>query len=490
MRRSAFVIVVAIALFACLVAGACVALVSHQHQVSGPPHRADFVGTADAADASPRQCMFVIAGKDATADGSVLMGYNNDWSTNNYSYLKVVPATQSSYGYVRIMTLGKYREGGINDHQVSVCYGVAVDRAAAVAVADPWINKGVGEYMWDVILERCATAREAIDYLEKSARTEGFSIWAAGSFGIADAKEAWVVELLGGHHWVAARVPDDAYYAQPNMLRLRQVDLSDPANFRGSPDLVSFAQELGLYDPAEGPFDVAWAYGDRADLQSYYNTNRLWGATLRWSPSLASDPAMPYAERPVFAVPDRPLATSDVMAVMREHYEGTQLDQTEDYTLMSPHQQTNRPVCCPWTDYSVVFQCRDELPDGVGGVLWLAPSRPCSSAYVPFYCSVAGVPAPWADRKAYVAFRTVALSLDKKGTVDGVPRYARYIGLVRETYGAFAADTLARQADVERIAADLWETDRARAVALLTKFSNRRATTAFDLALGLPAQMP
>jgi dipeptidase len=434
--------------------------------------------------------MFVIAGKRATADGSVLMGYNNDWAANNYCYLKKVPATPTAYGYTRIMTLGKVREGGMNERGLAVCYGAATDLAPAVVAADPYVNKGVGQYMWDALLERCSTAREAIDYLERCARTTGFSIWAAGSFGIADGDEAWVFELLGGHHWVAARVPDNAYYAQPNMVRIRRVDLGDPANFRGSPDLASFARGLGLYDPADGPLDVAWAYGDRADLTSYYNTNRLWGVTKRWSPSLASDPTMPYAERPVFAVPDRPLSRTDIIAFNREHYEGTELDQTGGYTFMSPHSQTDRPICCSYTDYGAVFQCRGRLPRGIGGILWLAPSRPCSSAFVPFYCSITSVPAAWTDHAAYEAFSGVAGSLDKKGTVDGELRYKHYIGLVRATFGAFDADTATRQVDLERNAARMWTKDKAGAIRLLTTFSSERATTAYDLAKGLPGQMP
>lgn len=446
--------------------------------------------SADVTKPAGDECMFVIAGRNATTDGSVLMGYNNDWAANNFCYLRKVPATASTFGYTRIMTLGKYREGGINERQLAVCYGVATGLAPAVLAADPYMSKGAGQYMWDAILEQCSSSREAIDYLEECASTTGFSAWAAGSIGIADSREAWVFELLGGHHWVAARVPDNAYYAQPNMLRIRQVDLSDPANFRGSSDLATFAAGLGLYDPAQGPLDVAWAYGDRADLQSWYNTNRLWGVMHRWSPALAPDPAMPYANRPVFSVPAQPLSRNDIMSFNREHYEGTQLDQTAGYTLMSPHQQTDRPICCSWTDYGAVFQLRAKLPQGIGGILWLAPSRPCSSAFVPFYCAITGVPSQWTDHTAYEAFAGVARSLDKKGTVGGQLRYAHYIGLVRGAYRAFDTDTAAAQADLERRAAAMWRRNRAGAIELLTSFSNERATSAFDLAKGLPAQMP
>ena len=243
---------------------------------------------AGPAASSSHWCNFILAGKDATADGSVLMGYNNDWSANNYVYMQVVPGDATHNQYVRLLTWGGVPEGGINVHQLGVNYGTATTLDAAVLAADPFVKKGYGGEIWDTILQQCSTAQEAITLLGQMAQT-GFTSGAAGSFGIADPEEAWVFELLGGHHWVAQRVPDDAVLAHPNIVTVRQIDLGDPDNFRGSADLASFAQSIGRYDPASGPLDVAWAYHDRDVLQSYYNTNRLWGAFDSVAPSLELD---------------------------------------------------------------------------------------------------------------------------------------------------------------------------------------------------------
>ena len=51
--------------------------------------------------------------------------------------------------------------------------------------------------------------------------------------------------------------------------------------------------------------------------------------------------------------------------------------------------------------------------------MWVAPCRPCSSTYVPFYDSVTSVPAAWSGRTAFNVFRTVADSLDRNGTMGG-----------------------------------------------------------------------
>ena len=441
---------------------------------------------AASASAAVHWCNFVMAGKNATADGSVLMGYNNDWSANNYQYLQVVPGDAAHYEYVKLLTFGAIPEGGINVKQLGVNYGTFTDLDKTVLAADPYVKKGYGGEIWDLILQQCSTAQQAITLLGQMAQT-GFSSGAAGSFGIADPNEAWLFELLGGHHWVAQRVPDNAFLAHPNMVTIQQIDLSDPADYRGSADLVSFAQSIGRYSPSEGPFNVAWAYGDRAELQTYYDTNRLWGAFHLVAPSLDLTPTMPFATRPVSVVPDHKLTRQDIAAICRYHYEGTSLDQTAGYTLMSPHDQTDRPICYSTTDYSAVWQLRSWKPDDVGGVLWVAPSRPCSSAYIPFYDCITSVPSAFTGKTAYSAFRAVADSLDKNGTVNGLPRYGAYIPLVKSTYGAFETDCTTAQASTETTAAGLSGSAR---VTYLTSYSTQRATQALNLALGLPAQMP
>ena len=477
MRRSVLVSVLVLVLIAGLVAG--VVVVRGQ---SGPAPATQ----AGQPKAVTPWCNFVLAGKDATADGSVLMGYNNDWSANNYVYLEAVPGDATHNQYVKLYTWGGVPEGGINVHQLGALYGTATSLDKSVLAADPFVKKGYGGEIWDLILQQCTTAKEAIDLLEQMSQT-GFTWGAAGSFAVGDPDEVWLFELLGGHHWVAQRVPDNAFLAHPNLVTVRQVDLADTANFRGSPDLQEFAESIGRYSPADGPFDVAWAYADRADLQTFYDTNRMWGAYDLVAPSLGLTPTMPYATRPVYVIPEKKLTRQDIMAISSYHYEGTSLDQTQGYALKSPHAQTNRPICYSTTDYSAVWQLRSGRPDAIGGVMWLAPCRPCSSAYVPFYDSITSVPAAWTNKAAYNVFRTVADSLDNKGTVDGEIRYKHYIPLVRSVYGGFEIEVAGAQARTERAAARLRGAAR---ITYLTNYSSMRATQAQSLAAGLPVQMP
>lgn len=140
------------------------------------------------------------------------------------------------------------------------------------------------------------------------------------------------------------------------MVTIRQVNLADTYNFRGSADLVSFAQSIGRYSP-----------------------NPMWGAFNKVAPSLGLTATMPYATRPVYVVPDHKLTRQDIAAICRYQYRGTTLDQAAGYATMSPHAQSDRPICYSTTDYSAVWQLRGWLPETVGGVLWVAPSRTVST---------------------------------------------------------------------------------------------------------------
>ena len=237
-------------------------------------------------------------------------------------------------------------------HQLGALYGTAPDGYRR-AGRRPLREKGLRRQIWDDILQQCTTARQALDLLAQMATTKGFGAGAAGHFAIGDPNEVWLFELLGGHHWVAERVPDNAFLAHPNMVTIRQVDLSDTNDFRGWADLVSFAESIGRYDPTRA---VRRGLGLRRPHRAAdpYDTNRMWGAFNLVAPSFISRRPCPTPRARYGWYLDHKVTRQDVEAICRYHYEGTSLDQTQGYTLMSPHDQTDRPICYATTDYSAV----------------------------------------------------------------------------------------------------------------------------------------
>ena len=49
-------------------------------------------------------------------------------------------------------------------------------------------------------------------------------------------------------------------------------------------------------------------------------------------------------------------------------------------------------VCSNTNQYGFVAQLRNWMPVEIGAVLWIAPRRPCTQAFVPVYSSIVSVP--------------------------------------------------------------------------------------------------
>lgn len=114
------------------------------------------------------------------------------------------------------------------------------------------------------------------------------------------------------------------------------------------------------------------------------------------------------------------------MALLRETYEGTPLDMTQNLkvtvkdrktgkvdTIISPKAnpwmrgdelnmlngikkgvvKSVRNIAVPQCAYSTVIQLRNWLPDAVGGVVWFSMDNPGQSPRVPVFCGITDFPA-------------------------------------------------------------------------------------------------
>ena len=119
--------------------------------------------------------------------------------------------------------------------------------------------------------------------------------------------------------------------------------------------------------------------------------------------------AAPY---PLWIGPDAKLSVADVMALMRDHYEGTDLDMTEGvdagpygnpyrwrpmgFEVDGVSYTWERPISTQQTGFSMVCQSRSWLPDAVGGVYWYGVDDTYFTCYVPLYCGIEAVPRSFA----------------------------------------------------------------------------------------------
>jgi dipeptidase len=96
------------------------------------------------------------------------------------------------------------------------------------------------------------------------------------------------------------------------------------------------------------------------------------------------------------------------MDMMRDHFEGTELDMTQDigagpyklpyrwrgltWTVDSVEYCNERAISTQQTGFSFVSQSRNWLPDPIGGILWFGVDDAYSTCYVPMYCGITEIP--------------------------------------------------------------------------------------------------
>ena len=373
-------------------------------------------------------CTNFMAGKKATADGSVMITYAAD-SHTLYGDLSHTPAAVHKEGAMRKVTewdTGKYlgeipqpREtynvvGNMNQYQVAIGETTWGGREELLdTTGNAIIDYGS---LIQIALERAKSAPEAIDVMTNLVEKYGYAS-EGESFTIADKNEVWVMDMIGkgaekGAVWIAVRIPDDAICAHANEPRIRQVDLKDKKNVRYAKDMIEFARKRGYFTGKDSDFSFADAYcvHDAATRRSC--DGRAWAFMRKFDPKLdqyyswiAGESDVPM---PLYVVPDRKLTLKDMQDCMRDHFEGTPLDMTKDvgagpnhvpyrwrpmsYKVDGKEYCMERATATQQTGWSFISQSRDWLPDPVGGVFWFGTDDTNTCVYIPLYCSLTEVP--------------------------------------------------------------------------------------------------
>lgn len=263
-----------------------------------------------------------------------------------------------------------------------------------------------------IAMERASTAREAIKIMGELAEKYGYGFHDNGEMlAVADPKEVWIFEIIPvgplwtpqsgkpGAVWCAQRVPDDHVSVCPNESRIGEIDLNNPDYFMASPNVISCAVENGLYDPASGqPFNWKKAYSplNESAASSNGRYQRLWRFFDLVAPSLKLSPSTPNMDLPFSVKPDRKLSVADVINLTRDRSYGTPFDPVKGirggpFKNPNYYRQT-RTICDSRAEYSTVTQCRDWLPDPIGGIVWISFGSQDTACYMPFYAGVTELP--------------------------------------------------------------------------------------------------
>ncbi len=442
------------------------------------------------SSASP--CTSLIAGRAATTDGSTMITYAAD-SHTLYGDLDSQPAADYPDGAMRKVYdwdsgryLGEIPQvshtyatiGNMNEHGLAISESTWGGRPELA-------GKGIIDYgsLIYITLQRAKTAREAIKVMTDLVAQHGYAS-EGESFSIADPAEAWIMEMIGkgpdekGAVWVAIRVPDDCISGHANHSRIHQFPLKDKKNCLYSPDVISFARKKGYFNGKDSDFSFSRAYAvyDAGALRGC--DARVWAYYNKFAPGM--DAYIPWIMKgkgdvlPLWVKPAKKLSAHDLKWMMRDHFEGTHLDMSNDigagpykvpyrwrpltFKVDSVEYTHERAIATQQTGFSFVAQLNQNAPAPMRGILWYGVDDANTCVYVPIYSCVTKVPHEFArgNGDLYNISWDAAFWVNNYVANQAYNRYSQMIEDIRRVQLA-EEDTIAREVELLLTEVPSWD---------------------------------
>ena len=376
------------------------------------------IGSIATADA----CTNFIVTRGASTDGSNMVTYAADSHQLYGSLYSYVPGKYTEWMDVTEWdtgrAIGKIRQaqttyrtlGNSNEHSLFITETTFGGRPE---LEDP--NGGIdyGSLIY-ITLQRAKTAREAIGIIAELANTYGYCS-SGESFSLIDTEEAWIMELIGkgpedkGIVWVARRIPDGYVSAHANQARITTFPWNDPENCLYAKDVADVARKFGWFEGKNEDFSFAEAYAP-ADFSALRGCEaRVWAffRTVAEGMDKYEDYAMghnPENRMPLWVKPTEKVSPKLLMDCMRDHYEGTKMDMTQDigaggegcpyrwrpmfFEVDGVEYCNERATATQQTGFWLVGQAR---PNKVG-ILWFGTDDAATSPLTPIYVNSTEVP--------------------------------------------------------------------------------------------------
>lgn len=470
-------------------------------------------------------CTNMLVTKGASKTGSTMITYTAD-SHTLYGALYFRPAADYLPGAIRQIRewdtgkiLGSIPEvahtysvvGNMNEHQLLIgesTWGGLPQLVDSTGVID------YGSLMY-LTLQRCKTARQAVEYMGWLVENYGYHS-SGESISIADPNEVWMLEIIGkgvkmkdgvnlnkGAVWVAMLIPDGMITAHANQARITTFPLNDPKNCLYSKDVISFAREQGLYKGADKDFSYSDTYNPLEFGSMRGCEARVWSIFRRAADSMEQyeDYAMGYNPKnrmPLWVKPNRKFDVKDVAELMRDHYQGTKMDMTQDigaggnelpyrwrpmeFEVDGKNYLNERAISTQQTGWWYVGECRSWLPDAIGGVLWFGVDDTATSPLTPIYCGSTRVPECLREGNGHITkySPTSLFWIQQRVTNFTYLQYNNIFKDVKRSMNRFEDKCYAEQPKIDAQAKILFEQNPESAVAYVTDYSVNTAQSLFD----------
>jgi dipeptidase len=455
-------------------------------------------------------CFSVLVGKNASLDGTLLFGHNDDDGFQLVNYY-VVPRKTHPKGAVQklqyggkipqVSTTNKFlwmevpgmevSDSSMNEYGVCIGSNFCGSKETEMDIS----NGGILYDLRLIMAQRAKTAREAIQIA--GSLLEEFGYRGLGrSYCISDRYEAWVLSVVKGRRWAAARVPDDEVMILPNYYPIAEMDLQDTSNYMGSADLISYAQKKGWYDPSKnGKFNFRKAYASNGALENKGNTGRAWSAYSSLEEDYTRNDTFPFSFKP-----KKKVSKQKLMELLAGHSQGMEgMDKTESCTIGNPYELNEGMICNGGTIYSFVVESRPWMPVEIGTVMWLSPRRCDVQPFIPWYCGISKVPKNYAKKGylnsmenhykppadihemnnnlAYWDFEVLSANINQ----DFLKKYPIAFNKKKEMEG----NLLQAQDKFEKEALRKYKISPDQAIKFITEYSNEQAIKAYQQTVNL-----
>lgn len=360
-------------------------------------------------------CTTILVGKDASYDGSTIIARNEDAgvAVNPKKFIAVQPADQPRDYQAKLSKFsiklpahpvrytavpdatdeqGIWGEAGVNVYNVAMSATETITTNPRVLGADPLVKKGLGEEdLLTITLPYIKSARQGVERVGKL--LEKYGTYESNGIIFSDVNEIWYLETAGGHHWVAERIPDNAYVIAPNQTGIQEVDFADPDHFMYAPDLKAFVDRHHLNLSAN--FNFRKIFGSDTQLDHHYNSPRAWYGQRYFNPEAVRDLSPMSAELAFICHANRKITLEDIKFVLSSHYQDT------PYDPFTPGNEAKkmpfRPIGFNRNQELSVIQLRPYVPSEFAAIHWLAFAANPSNALVPFFANVNDTPDCYKD---------------------------------------------------------------------------------------------
>ncbi len=359
-------------------------------------------------------CTTLIVGKNATLEGKTIIARTSDTiDARRAKNLKIYYEKDSSKSYIGLPywdleddEKNDMSQVTTNVNGVSLSATETIRSNEKVLALDPpaYSQKGIAEpNIPGLVMPFATTAREAVDILGKAIENRGI---AKTGFGVlfADKREAWYLETLSGHQWVAIKIPDDVYFVAANGPG--QIQAYSPTEYQYKFSLfngktpIEFAIEneiaqttnLKIFDfrktfaDIKNPRNPKKNYVRVAYLQHHFNP----------SSQLFDLETINKGTFPIFLKPEKKISVNDVQSILTSHYqEYSDIDPYHDYNKDINQNDSYRSIATLNTSNAHVTLVDNNLMDtdvNINNLEYIALGMPTISFYLPIYFGITKVP--------------------------------------------------------------------------------------------------